>query len=159
VTSTERRIGPIDVRWGNERYNYSVVGDLFFSEWKSGMDGAKSSYPLHGMSSDLVETTGRSSQTTKTVRISLGLISASVIIFFSEYNKTIPLLAPFLLLLGGWWLTNALRKVMPRTWTEVRKINGEAGFALVQPEPRTAAWTSFEQALSSAIREVNADRT
>ena len=159
MTSTERRIGPIEVRWGNERYNYSVVGDLFFSEWKSGMDYAKSSYPLYGMSAALVETSGRSPQTTRTVRISAGLIASSVIIFFSEYNRTIPLLAPFLLLLGSWWLANALRKVLPRTWTEIRKINGDAGFSMVQPEQRTETWTSFEQALLSAIREVNAVKT
>ncbi len=159
MTSAERRVGPFEVRWGNERYKYSVIGDLFFTEWKSGMDSARSSYPLYGLSPDLTETVGRSQQTTKTLRISASLVVSSVIIFFSEYNKGIPLLAPFLLVVGGWWLVNAVRKVVPRAWTEIRKLNGDNGITLLQPEQRTGEWTNFENALSLAIREVNEAKT
>jgi hypothetical protein len=159
MSSTQRRIGPIEVRWGSDRYRYSVTGDCFLYEWWSGMDQGSAAYPLSGMSPDLLETVGRSPQTTRTARISLVLIASSVIFFFSDYNKAIPLLAPFLLFLGAWWLVNALRKVVPRKWTEVRKVNGEAGFSFVQPEQRTEEWTEFEQALSLAIREVNGEKT
>lgn len=122
------------------------------------MDCANSSHPLYGMSPDLIETVGRSPETTKAVRVSLGLLASAVIIFFSDFNKTIPLLAPFFLLLGGWWLVNALRQVVPRRWTEVRKLSGETGFHMVQPEHRTEDWVNFEHALSAAIRKANETR-
>jgi hypothetical protein len=153
--AVERRVGPIEVRWGRDRYTYFIVRGELVTEWKSGIDHSRSSYPLNGLSPDLVEVVGRSPRTTKTVRISLALLAASAIIFFSDYNKAIPLLAPSLLLLGVWWLANAFRMLRPRTWTEIRKLNGDSAVTLVQPEQRTDAWTHFERDLSSAIREVN----
>lgn len=159
MSAPERTIGPIEVRWGSDRYKYCIVGDTFVTEWKKGMDCSKSSWPLHGLSPNLVETIGRSSETTKTARISMALIAASIIVFFSEYNKAIPLLAPFLLGLGGWWFIGILRKVAPRSWTEVRKPTGEYVFSLVQPEKKTNEWLEFEQNLVKVIREVNAEKT
>ena len=159
MTISERRVGPIEVRWGSELYKYSIAGDSFFTEWKKGMDFSKSSWPLYGLSPSFVETSGRSSETTSTARKSMGLIAASIIVFFSEYNRTIPLLAPFLLGLGSWWFIGVVRRVAPRTWTEVRKITGEYGFSLVQPTEKSAEWLKFEQELSNAIHEANAAQT
>ena len=159
MTSDNQRAGPMEVRWGKDRYNYSVEGNSFRTEWKSGMDCASLSYPLYGMSPNLIETVGRSPETTKAVRVSLCLLASAVIIYFSDLNTSIPLLAPFLFLLGGWWLVNALRQVVPRRWTEVRKSSGETGFSMVQPEHKTEDWVKFEQELSTAIRKANETRT
>ena len=156
---SERQIGPIEVRWGSDQYKYSIVGDSFFTEWKNGMDFSKSSWPLHGVSPHFGETIGRSSDTTKTVRISAALIAAAIIIFFSEYNKSIPLLAPFLFGLGCWWLIGKARNVVPRSWTEVRKTTGEDFFSFVQPSEKSEDWIAFEQALSKAIHEINTTQT
>ncbi len=158
MTSHDQSTDRFEVRWGRDRYSYSVTGNLFRTEWKSGMDCADLSYPLYGMSPDLIETVGRSPSTTKTLRVSSSALAFAVIIFFSDFNKSIPLLAPFLFLLGGWWLVNALRQIVPRRWTEVRKLSGETGFALVQPEHRTQEWVNFEQTLSAAIRRANETR-
>jgi hypothetical protein len=138
--------------------NY-VVGESFYTEWKSGMDCSKSSWPLTGLSPSLIEIVRRSPETTRTVRISLALIASSAVVFFSEYNKAIPLLAPFLLGLGSWWLINSVRKVVPRRWTEVRKLSGETNFSIVQPDQRTDEWVKFEEELSETIREINAEKT
>jgi len=159
MTSDDHSTGPFKVRWGKDRYSYSVTGNSFRTEWKSGMDCASLSYPLYGMSPDLIETVGRSPETTKAVRVASALLASAVIIFFSDFNTSIPLLAPFLFLLCGWWLVNALRQVVPRRWTEVRKLSGETGFSMVQPEHRTQDWVKFEQALSAAIRKANETRT
>lgn len=159
MSVSERKVGPIEVRWGSDHHTYCIVGDSFITEWKKGMDYSKSCWSLQGVSPNLVETTGRSSETTKTARISMTLMASAVIVFFSEYNKTIPLLAPFLLGLGGWWFIGILRKVAPRTWTEVRKSTGEYVFSLVQPEKKTNEWLEFEQELVKAIREVNTEKT
>lgn len=159
MSAPERTIGPIEVRWGRDRYTYRIVGESFITEWKRGIDLSKTCWSLHGISPNLVETIGRSSQTTKTVRQSGALIAAAIIVFFSEYNKSIPLLAPFLLVLGGWWLVGVLRQVLPRSWTEVRKYTGEYVFSLVQPEKKTQEWLEFEKELVKAIREVNAEKT
>ena len=110
---------------------------------------------LRGLSPNLTETTGRSSNIAQTVRIAMLLLASSVIVFFSEYNKTIPLLSPFLLSLGSWWLFNALRKVIPRTWTVIRKTNGEDACSIVQPEKKSAEWLKFEKELSDTIVEAN----
>jgi hypothetical protein len=159
VSASERKIGPIEVRWGSDHYKYCIVGDSFITEWKKGMDYSKSCWSLQGVSPTLVETIGRSSETTKTARISMALMASSIIVFFSEYNKAIPLLAPFLLGLGAWWFIGILRKVAPRSWTEVRKPTGEYVFSLVQPEKKTKEWSEFEQELVNVIREVNAEKT
>ena len=122
MSSAERNIGPIEVGWGSDEYKYYVLGDSFYlyrMEERHGL--LKSFWPLYGLSPNLVETIGRSSGTTKTVRLSMLLIASSIVVFFSDHNKSIPLLAPFLLLLGAWWFVNAVRKVVPRSWIEARK--------------------------------------
>lgn len=159
MSSSERKIEPVEVRWGGDEYKYYVLGDSFYTEWKSGMDCSKSSWPLRGLSPNLVETVGRSSGTTKTVRVSMLLIASSVIVFFSDYNKSIPLLAPFLFALGAWWFINAVRMVAPRSWIEARKLSGETVFSVVQPKDKSEEWSKFRQALTEAIREVNETKT
>jgi len=155
MSDTEYRVGPIDVRWGKDRYKFYVIGDSFYTEWVSGFDRSKVSSPLRGLSPDLTETTGRSSDIAQTLRIAMLLVASSVIVFFSEYNKAIPLLAPFLFGLGSWWFANATRKVIPRTWTVLRKITGEDACSIVQPEKKSAEWLRFEKELSDAIVKAN----
>ena len=159
MNDADKTLGAVEVRWGSDRYKYYVIDDSFFTEWTSGMDCSKTSVHLRGLSPRLIETSGRSSSTTQTVRISLLLIASSIIVFFSDYNKTIPLLAPFLLFLGGWWVANALRKVIPRKWTVVRKRSGEDAFFLVQPEKKSDDWLRFEKDLSGAINKANPSET
>ncbi|MBK7664795.1 MAG: hypothetical protein IPJ21_14875 [Sterolibacteriaceae bacterium] len=159
MNGPERKLGPIEVRWGDERYTYYIIGDSFYTEWKRGMDCAKSVASLHGLSSNLTETVGRSQSTTRTLRISMLLMASSVVVFFSDYNNSIPLLAPFLLGLGGWWFVSAIRKVAPRAWTNVRKSSGDEAFYMVQPEHKSEEWSRFEAGLSESIRQVNAEKT
>lgn len=156
MTSASRKLGPIDVRWGNDRFTYWVAGDLFYSEWQSGMDLSKTSDSLRGISAELSETVGRSSGTTQSLRTSASLLALSVVVYFSDYQKSIPLLAPFLLTLGGIGLAQGLRRATPRTWTIVRNKNGTQAFHMVQPERKSAEWEKFESDLVQAIREVNA---
>jgi hypothetical protein len=159
MSDSERAIAPVEVRWGSDRYTYYLTDDSVVVEWKSGMDLSKTCWPLHGLSPNLKEISGRSSGSGTTVRISLLLIASSVIVFFSDYNKAIPLLAPFLLFLGAWWLINVSRKLVPRNWTVVRKSSGEDAFSLVQPKVRSDAWVLFERELSEAIRRANPSET
>ena len=119
------------------------------------MDFSKTPWPLQGLSPIFVETVGRSSGTTNTVRKAMALIAASIIIFFSQYNQSIPLLAPFLFVLGSWWFAGALSEVLPRTWTEVRKLNGEVFFSILQPAEKSPEWLKFEEDLLQAIHETN----
>jgi hypothetical protein len=123
------------------------------------MDCSRTSVSLQGLSSNLAESVGRSASTTKTVRLAMLLIASSVVVFFSDYNESIPLLAPFLIGLGGWWFVNALRKLVPRSWTNVRKSSGEEAFYMVQPKHKSTEWSNFEMELSKAIRELNAAKT
>ena len=159
MTDVEYSVGPIDVRWGKDRYKFYVVGDSLYTEWVSGFDRSTVPCPLRGLSPNFTETTGRSSGIAQTVRISMLLVASSVIVFFSDYHKTIPLLAPFLLGLGSWWLANAIRKVVPRTWTVIRKTNGEDACSIVQPEKKSPEWLRFEKKLSDAILKVNESET
>ena len=123
------------------------------------MDQSKTCWPLHGLSPRLRETSGRSAGIGTAARVSFLLVAASVIIFFSDYNKAIPLLAPFLLLLGVWWLVRVLRKVTPRNWTVVPKSTGDDAFSLVQPDVKSDSWITFERELSEAIRRANPSET
>jgi hypothetical protein len=155
MDDSKYKIGPITVRWGRNKYKYYVIGESFYSEWNSGMDHSTSCWSLLGLSPDLIETVGRSSSTTRTVRISMLLIASSGIVFFSDYNKSIPLLAPFLFGLGAWWIINAVSTLLPRRWTEARALNGETVFSVVQPAEKANEWLEFQQALAGAIREAN----
>lgn len=156
MTTGSRRIGPIEVRWGRARYKYSVAGELFHSEWESGMDLSKFSVSLFGLSAELSETVGRSEGTTESIRTAVPILAMSAVVYFSDYQKSIPLLAPYLLLHGGFGLASGLRRVAPRTWTVVRYVGGTQAFHMVQPEDKSAEWEQFEMDLARAIREVNA---
>ena len=159
MNNPERVIAPVNVKWGTDKYTYYLTDDSLVVEWRSGMDLSKTCWPLHGLSPKLREMSGRSSGTGTSVRVSFLLIAASVILFFSDYNKAIPLLAPFLLFLGAWWLINVLRKVVPRNWTVVPKSTGDDAFSLVQPDVKSDSWVTFERELCEAIRRANPSET
>src|SRR5687767_9176299 len=123
MTDQRYTVGPIEVRWGRDRYRYYTIDDVLYSEWKRGVDSSKSSWSLRGVSPRLDETSGRSDGVVKIIRLASLLMICSLIVYFSDYNKAIPLLAPFLGLWGAWWFINTLSKVSPRKWTLFRKVS------------------------------------
>lgn len=159
MNSPSATVGPIEVRRGRDRYKYCVVDDLFISEWKRGIDHSRSTWSLRGTSSQFTEIVGRPNGVEKKLQRAGLLVAISVIIHFSDYNTSIPLLAPFLFLLGGWWFFNSLDGVRPHCWTQVRKITGEDAFNFLRPENGTDEWLHFERDLAQTIVRLNEAET
>ncbi|MCW8932259.1 MAG: hypothetical protein OQL19_18750 [Gammaproteobacteria bacterium] len=67
-----------------------------FHEWEKGAIKGKTSHLLHRLSPNINIETIVDDVALKKIRISWVLIVSAIIIFFSDYNDKIPLLAPFL---------------------------------------------------------------
>lgn len=88
-------------------------------------------------------------------RIGGGLLLAAIVVFFSAYNASIPLLAPVLLLLSLGPLILGLRHIRPRTWTYIYDDDGNyvTGILIEDAESDEAVMRreGFENALAESI--------
>ena len=88
-------------------------------EWKKGVAKGKSTYLLYRLSPNIVEATDINQEALKLVRTSWILLIASIVIYFSDYKETIPLLAPVLAVAAISIFTINIRKSWPRVWAIV----------------------------------------
>ena len=84
----------------------------------------------------------------------MAFIVAAIIIYFSDFNDSIPLLAPALLVYGVVRTSNLWRDLVPKTWTIIRYKNGESAGSIVHSGD-SGEREKFEATLSQAIERAN----
>ncbi len=132
----------------------SFDSNFLYEDWSRGMQSGSNTYPLHQLIPKLHYTSGTDSHILKVFRTSALCVLASIIVYFSDYNAKIPLLAPALLLIGLPFCVHALLDIRPKTWTLVSDEYGDTATNFVHSycedqEQREC----FEESLVDAIRK------
>ena len=152
-------INELFIKSGQYKYKYYFDSDHYYRSWSDGADEGESSYPLHKLSSKYSRTKGRSDGVTEKIKISTIIMLASIVIYFSDYNEKIPLLAPVLLLLGIIRIYSIRNDILPSTWTIIRYENGEEATYIVHGNEDNEERISFEKSLADAIVKANKNET
>ena len=109
-------------------YEYKFLGKkttlsfderYLYEEWKKGIEKGKATYLLYRLSPNIIEATDLDKEALKHIRFSWYFLIASIIIYFSDYNETIPLLAPVLAAFSILIFVKNIRKTWPRVWAIV----------------------------------------
>jgi hypothetical protein len=91
--------------------------------------------PLDYLESHFVEEVTVDSASRKMVRQSYVLIISALIVFFSSYNESIPLLAPVLMLLGIFNFTVHIKRARPYKWITIASIYNRDLFSIRTVDP------------------------
>ncbi len=146
------------VKSGKYKYKYYFDTDHFYKKWEGGCDEGELSYPLHKLSNKYSRTTGRSEGISVQVKTSMAAIVGSIVIYFSDYNDKIPLLAPVLLLFSVFRLYPIWSDIAPSTWTVIRYEDGEEA-TYIEHDDNEKDRINFENSLAEAIKNANRKTT
>jgi hypothetical protein len=136
------------------QYTYGFDEHNFNSNWKHGPDEGSTSIPLDQLSSHYSLSQGRPDGFVGKLERAVAFIAAAIIIYFSEFNESIPLLAPALFVYGAVRTLNLRRDLIPKTWTIIRYKNGESAGSIIH-NGDSVDRKKFETALSQAIEHTN----
>lgn len=131
----------------DERYLYE--------RWQNMLSRGEKSYLLHDLSPKLVHWTHINESSLSWVKWGGLLMLAAVVVFFSDLQVSMPLLAPSLVLLGLVPLIRGCLDILPRQWTYVHDDDGN--FVLSIPVPHNEnveekrSRQTFETQLTNAI--------
>ena len=140
---------------GSYQYTYYFDSVHYYREWKRGSDKGIESYPLNKLTNKYSEYQGRPDAfKDKATNVVLFLFS-SIIIYFSDYNESIPLLAPTLLIIGAIRMYFLKELIFPKKWSVIRYTNGEEASFILHDTKHNEDRIKFEKALSDAIDNSN----
>ncbi|RLA40553.1 MAG: hypothetical protein DRR06_17305 [Gammaproteobacteria bacterium] len=131
-------------------YRYSFDKHVFYNNWRHGPDEGTSSIPLNQLSRHHTLTQGRPDGFTRKFQIAGAFIAGAIIVYFSDFNHSIPLLAPALFIYGAGRTVCMWSDVLPKKWTIIRYNNGEQASSIVHNNSDKER-IKFETALSQAI--------
>ena len=95
-----------------------------------------SAHLLHQLSPKILEHYGNDSDAATYIRAAWILLLAAVVVYFSDYNDRIPLLAPALALLWLVFFSANIKRAWPYTWLVVTDEYGGQVIKLRAPDPQ-----------------------
>jgi len=109
------------------RYTFILTPDAVIRQWSTPGDGStgENRYPLDSLSCRLSYRSEFGSGGWAHFRKAALLIACGVCVYFSDINRSIPLLAPFLALPGLAFLVRGAARLRQFTWTVIERKDGE----------------------------------
>lgn len=157
VTELKPARSSLEYLYNGRKVALSFDERYLYEEWSKGITKGKTAYLLYRLSPNIFEETVISTEYSRSIRTGWALLLASAIIFFSDYNMKIPLLAPVLCVVGLYFVVSNFRKAWPKeTVTVYDDLNYEQ---VVIPVPKRddgdfkPARDAFVSSLVSAIEE------
>lgn len=136
-------------------YKYYFDDHYFIREWRHGQDEGTMSISLDQLSNNFSISQGRPEGFVERLRIAGYFVAGAIIIYFSDYNESIPLLAPAFLIYGVSRIINMWSDVLPKTWTIIPYKSSGQTEAILHTESNRKR-EKFEVALSKAIQDADA---
>ncbi len=131
---------------------YEFDDQMLYVEWRRGGLSGTRSFPLSRLSPRMLTDTSIDDKSLKQVRFGLLSLLAATVIWFSDIQPHIPLLAPALGLIGAIPLLGGLRNIVPRTWTRICDDYGNVETSIpCSPDINDSERESFVRSLTRAI--------
>ncbi len=134
---TKRRL------WFDDRYLYE--------EWGISALKGNNSFLLHRLSPNIVKESISDPSSVKKVQKSFLLFTLSVVIYYSDYQSKIPLLAPALFLYGS-LLFFSIKNAWPRTWVSIYDDFNYKQAGIVIPSNETPAQKDKREAFIGGLK-------
>lgn len=126
-----------------------------YEKWNSRSSKGTKAYVLHDLSPKLVHWRHIGENSLSTLKWAGLFLLSALIIFYSDYQYKIPLLAPSMLIIGITMLLKALNDIRPRSWTYIYDDEGNFVTSLLidnrESKERQQQRHSFETHLSKSI--------
>ena len=128
-------------------YTFRLTPDALIREWTKPVDTANGSerFPLADLSPRLSHQMEFGYGSQPLLRKALVFLAGSACVFFSEFNKQIPLLAPFLAVPGLWALIAGASRIRQYDWTIIRRKNGDRASFILNTKANRSEMEIFER--------------
>lgn len=140
-----------------ELFEYSFDDICFYSAHKGKFSSGKTPYQLENLSPKFGYSKSYNMEKIKMLRVLFILAISSCVIYFSEYNAKIPLLAPVLFLMAAIPFINNLNNFTPTSWVRIYDDTGAYETSIPVPSNETTEESEqrklFLTALSKKIEE------
>ena len=129
------------------RNTFILSPDSWVREWTS-MSGASEGrqvFPLNALSPRLNHRSDFAHRAHPYLRNAILFLGLAICLFFSDLSKQIPLLVPFLFIIGLPSLVTGLYRFRPHKWTVVDKKNGEPAVFIPHTRANREELAAFER--------------
>jgi len=129
------------------RHTFSLTPDCLVWEWISLGKGRKGRkiFPLNTLSPRLNHRSEFAHGSFQCLRKAVLFLGLAICLWFSELNRQIPLLAPFLLVLGSRYLIIGLHRFRHHNWTVIDKKSGERALLIPHTRANGEELATFEK--------------
>ncbi|MCP5099441.1 MAG: hypothetical protein GY943_28130 [Chloroflexi bacterium] len=135
-------------------YKYSFDEHCFYTNWKHGCDEGTTSVPLDQLSSHYSLTQGRPDGFVAKWQKAGAFIAIAIIVYFSDFNESIPLLAPAFFIYGVVKTISMWGDLIPKTWSVISYKDGKSAGSIIH-DGNSEERIKFEEALACSIRSAN----
>ena len=152
-------IDKLKIEIKKETFEFSFDETCFYVEHKTKFSSGKKPYILENLCPNFGFDTNYNMAKLGMLRILLILAISSVVVFFSDYNEKIPLLAPVLLLMATGPFIGNFKYFFPVTWVRIYDDMGSYETAIPVPDNESEEDANkrkvFLEALSQKIVKIN----
>lgn len=116
-----------EIKWSKGKQMFTLVIDDQFlvQEWKNGADESRRHWHLKNLSAKVDYSRGRDRHCSSLWAATVIVLGLAIVLFFSNLNRHVPLLAPLIALIGFNLMYKAIRLSKVKTWTIIRKDNNK----------------------------------
>ena len=141
------------------RYTFVLRPDAVIYEWTKPFDTAKGfrRYPLADLSPQVSHQMEFGHGSGALLRRAFLLFAGSACVFDSDFNHQVPLLGPFLAVLGTSSLLAGAFRLRQYDWTIITKKNGERAFSIPHSKSNRSALEIFEKQFTDAVSACGQD--
>ncbi|HZL12517.1 MAG TPA: hypothetical protein VFC85_00095 [Verrucomicrobiae bacterium] len=147
----------LSYRWDGYDYTLKIDDEHLTVEWHSAGDSRTTRTPLKDLKPELPVERWVSSAARKNGRLGTGLLVAVVVVYFSDIQAHVPLLAPVMLLFSISFIYWAVRGSLPFSKTTIRGRNDSYIASIPHLERLKIQRRAFEETLLRMIKKARGD--
>lgn len=148
LCSYEARVWP----W---RYTFILTRESIIKRWTDPLDSnaGETRYPISTLTPNLSQSRQFANEAQPHLKRGALLLACTVCFYFSDFNKSIPLLAPFLAVPGLVLFTRGLIRLRQYAWTVIEGKQG-TNVVYIPYDPRCATQREhFEEAFTNLMND------
>ena len=142
----------VDWSEGKKSHKLTLTNEYLINEWNDRSESGIEHWHLEELSPMLNYTIGREKYFCAHLISSLIAFGLAICFFFSSLNSHIPLLSPFIALIGLWLLFKGIRRIKIHKWTIFCKHNGDSATYITHGGCKKEELDKFEKCFIEAVK-------
>jgi len=140
------------------KLKFTLTEDHLIEDGSRGVSHWRQAWPLQQLSLEVESQTGRPQGTMERLVGGVTIFALGIIVYFSDFNTNVPLLAPLLSVVGLIVMSRGLKTLRVETWTTIRKWDGTAATSFSHRDCSPGERGAFEEAFAETVRHIRRTR-